>query len=116
MILNSQRMQRVIPIHSPPANTSVEFIKTLAALFYKKKDHGSAASKIATYHLSRFRRRFYRAPEFTDDYYQFLSAKTGVEKGIVIKTFDQINSLQRGAAFTQEQLKTFYHDLKLLTK
>ena len=113
ILVNSQRKQRMTPVYEPPVNATIEFIKTMAALFYKQNNHANVGLKLATSQLNQFRRQFYRKPEFTESYYEFIAAKSGVEKATVLKVFDQIYQLQQGTTFNKEQLKSFYTDLKL---
>ncbi len=114
LLVNSQRRQRKIPIHARPENTTISFIKTLGALFYHQKDYTKAGQNLANHYTSKLKRSFIRKPEFTENYYEFISLKTGVEKAVVVRTFDQIHRLQHGGKIDEAQLKAFYKDLKSL--
>jgi hypothetical protein len=57
-VFGGKRTQRVIPIMNPPANVSLEFVKTIGNMYYRKKDHANLAAKLAQQFRMYLRERF----------------------------------------------------------
>jgi hypothetical protein len=111
LVIDSQRRQTMIPIIRPPINTTVDFIKTLAALFHREGNHKKAAEKLAGYFLHDLQKRFVIHPEFDESYYSFIAKKTNSEKARIIKLFEQIQSIRAARSINEDQLKNFHKDL-----
>ena len=112
LIINSRRKQRPIPVIVPPENTTVNFVKTTGALFYREKHHVKAARKLASYFLLDLQKRYFVKPGFTEKYYQFIASKTGLEKAEVIRTFEQIEALPQTTHMASEDLRNFLDRLR----
>ncbi len=112
LVINSRRKQRPIPIINPPENTTVHFIKTMGALFFREKKNVKAAQKLAAYFFLDLQKRYFVKPAFTEKYYHFISSKTGLEKAEVIRTFEQIESLPKTTFMANEDLRNFQDRLK----
>ncbi len=57
MIFTARRRQRVIPIITPPANKSLEFIQLIGTLYYQRKDHADLVRKKFLLFTAEVRRR-----------------------------------------------------------
>ncbi|MFY0602206.1 MAG: hypothetical protein JXR03_21195 [Cyclobacteriaceae bacterium] len=112
--INSQRRQRPIAIITPLENTTVHFIRTMAALFYRERNHKKAAEKLCSHFMRELQRRFLLKPEFKESFYTYLSKKIQSDKSQVIKVFDQIQYIQRADYISEESLTQFYQDLNKL--
>lgn len=112
MIINSQRRQRVIPIITPPVNGTLLFIRTMAALSLKKRNHGAIALKLSEHFLDRLTKRYYKQPAFSEAYYHFLSDKAGVSVKEVSTLFHRIEALRSGASMDSKELQSYYQALQ----
>lgn len=112
LIINSRRKQRPVPVINPPENTTVHFIKTMGALFFRERRHVKAAQKLAEYFFLDLQKRYFVKPAFTEKYYQFITSKTGLDQAEVIRTFEQIEALPRTANMASEELRNFQDRLR----
>lgn len=81
MIFRAKRTQRIIPVITPPVNSSLEFLGTISNLYYRKKDFTTIAQKRHAYFLDFIRKNYYMSTENTDsDFISRLSAKSGMDK------------------------------------
>lgn len=94
LIITSRRTQRPIPVVEPPANTTVGYVKTLGALFYREGKHKKAAQKLINYFLRDIREKYYLTIDHTEKFYHHLSTKSGVEVTDVIQTFELMNKVK----------------------
>ncbi|MEM7298181.1 MAG: hypothetical protein AAF391_07935 [Bacteroidota bacterium] len=90
LIVTSRRRQRPIPVVEPHPNTTVQYVKTLGALFYQERNHKKAAQRIVSYFLHSLKEKYYLQIDYSERFYKHLSAKSGVEINIVIQTFELI--------------------------
>lgn len=81
MIFRAKRTQRIIPVITPPINSSLEFLETISNLYYRKKDFRTIGEKRHAYYLDFIRKNYYMSTENIDaDFISILSAKSGMEK------------------------------------
>lgn len=57
-VFSGKRLQRVIPIMVPPKNASLEFVKTIGDMYYRKGNHAKLASKLSQHFWIYIRDRF----------------------------------------------------------
>lgn len=57
-IFTGKRKQRIIPIITPPKNASLEFVKTIGNMYYRKRDHANMADKLIRHFWIYVRERF----------------------------------------------------------
>lgn len=55
MIFNAKRKQRIVPILAPLPNTSVDFTKTIANLYYQERDYQNIINKKIVFFLEKIR-------------------------------------------------------------
>ncbi|MBK8845285.1 MAG: hypothetical protein IPO27_01525 [Bacteroidetes bacterium] len=92
MLFYSKRLQRVIPVLTPPANTSIAFSKTISMLYLRKRDHRSIAIKKAEQFLEMLRERYrINTTEFNKETLAELSGKSGVPLAMINDINSQIN-------------------------
>lgn len=95
MIFRAKRTQRIIPIITPPVNSSVEFLNTISNLYYRKKDFKTIAGKRHAYFLDFIRKNYYISTEsVNDEFIVVLSGKSGVDKGRLSELFRLYNDIQ----------------------
>jgi len=90
LIVSSRRLQRPIPLLTPPSNTTVKYVKTLGALFYREGSHKKAAERTVNYFLRDLRERYYLKIDYSEKFYGNLSNKADVDLPHVIETFELI--------------------------
>lgn len=84
LIFNAKRKQRIVPIITPLQNTSIEFSKTIANLFYQEKNYQYIFDKKIIYFLERVRTEFHLDTQILDDrFIQRLALKSGHSEGFV---------------------------------
>lgn len=57
-IFSGKRKQRIIPIINPPKNVSLEFVKTIGNMYYRKGNHANLAEKLIQHFWIYVRERF----------------------------------------------------------
>jgi hypothetical protein len=86
-----KRRQRIIPIITPLKNTTVEFIKTVATVYFQQKDNSSIATKKITYFLEFIRNKYFiPTTTFDEQFIEQLSRKSGVQREDVKQLVDLI--------------------------
>lgn len=66
MLFQSKRRQRIIPVLKPFENSTLQFVGTVARLYYNRGDHTSLAKKKVTYFLERLRLRYQMPVDLLD--------------------------------------------------
>lgn len=57
-VFAGKRKQRVIPVINPPQNVSLEFVKTIGNMYYRKANHANMAAKLIQHFWMYVRERF----------------------------------------------------------
>lgn len=104
LVVTSRRTQRPIPVVTPTENATVNYVKTLGALFYREGRHKNAALRLINHFLRDIRERYYLNIEYTEKFYSYLSAKSGVEIKTVIETFELIIKIRHLPRIDQKTL------------
>jgi hypothetical protein len=81
-IFTGKRKQRVIPVINPPKNVSLEFVRTIGNMYYRKGDHGNMAEKLIQHFWIYVRERFgMTAGQFSEDeLFASVARKSGLEE------------------------------------
>ncbi|HEX8575323.1 MAG TPA: DUF4350 domain-containing protein [Flavobacterium sp.] len=80
IIFNAKRRQRIVPIIKPPANTTVEFAKTIGNLYFQEGDHDNIIDKKIIYFLEKVRNDYLMDTTVLDDaFINKLHQKSGKE-------------------------------------
>ncbi|MBA4139776.1 MAG: hypothetical protein H0X70_04595 [Segetibacter sp.] len=94
-----KRRQRVIPVITPLKNSTLEFVKTVAGVYFNDKDNNSIVDKKVSHFLEFVRSRFNIATHNMDeDFIQQLHRKSGVDKDKVselVKLFSALPAQTR---------------------
>ena len=76
-----KRRQRIIPVITPLANSTLDFAKTVAAVYFNEKNNNVIADKKISHFLDYVRNRFYITAHLPDeDFAEQLQRKSGVDK------------------------------------
>ena len=59
VLFRAKREQRIIPVITPLENSSVEFARTVGALYYQNKDYGNLVAKKIQFFLADLRQRYF---------------------------------------------------------
>lgn len=96
LVFGSKRKQRIMPVMSKPANSSLDFAKTLANLYLSNKNNKDIAEKKFSFWLNYLRKHYFLKIEQHQKLdISLISEKTGVEELVIskiIKTKQKINS------------------------
>lgn len=77
---NMKRRQRIIPKQVPPSNASVDFVETVARLYYVNKNNKNIAEKLITYFYEYVRTRYFlRNVGHGDIFVSRLAGKKGMK-------------------------------------
>jgi len=96
MLFEMKRRQRIIPVIKPLANTTLEFVGTIGALYYQSSEHKNIAEKKIHFLMDQIRTRHWVNTHSLDEsFVQVLARKTGKDEELVrslIKTIAMIQS------------------------
>ncbi|MEP1096009.1 MAG: DUF4350 domain-containing protein [Cyclobacteriaceae bacterium] len=104
LIISSRRQQRSIPVVLPPANTTVKYVKTLGDLFFRERNHKSAAMKLISHFLLQIKDKYLVSVEFNEKFYHQFSSKSNVDKEHVIRTFELIQLVKSQPQIEEKML------------
>ncbi|MCF1713487.1 DUF4350 domain-containing protein [Flavihumibacter sp. RY-1] len=100
-----KRRRKIIPVLTPPENSSLDFVKTIGRLYYQHKDNSDLAIKMET-HLMEFIRQHYHIqgnlPE--DQLVRQLSLKSGVASELLTSLFYEFRMIEEHGTVSDEDL------------
>ena len=80
VISNLRRKQRKIPVLPVNQNSTVAFVKTIANLYFNKRDNANISRKISQYYMERMRNRYYLPANIHPaDLPEIIHLKTGMD-------------------------------------
>jgi hypothetical protein len=80
VLSNLRRRQRLIPVLAPNTNSTVQFVHTIAQLYYNKADHANIGRKISAYFTDHLRARAYLPAQIApQDWPGILHHKTSLD-------------------------------------
>jgi len=104
-IFESKRKQRAIPVVEPLANTSIEYAHSLARLYEGKGDHANLVDKkIRHFHDFIRSKLFIQEIEYSDNFMELLTIKSGVEEEKVKDLMVLINKIQSKTVISERDL------------
>jgi len=96
VVFEAKRRQRPIPVVTPLANTTLEFVSTVSNLFYERSDHKGIATKKIAFFLDAVRDRLnFHVPLHAPDFVSGLAKKAGVDEANVrklVQAFEHIGA------------------------
>ncbi|MBS1557875.1 MAG: DUF4350 domain-containing protein [Bacteroidetes bacterium] len=105
ILFEAKRKQRIIPVIKPLVNTSLEFVSTIAGLYFEKADHKSIAlKKILFFNESVQNRYHFTIHAQSPHYVRSLSLKTGVDELAVQRVADSIRLILSKEKISAEEL------------
>jgi len=113
VVLGLRRKQRIVPVISPPENTSVAFAETVGRLYFNQGNHANLAGKMVQQFLEFVRTRYYLdTSELTPDFERRLAAKSGRPLAEVKALVGRIHDLRLGTPVSAEYLYQLHHELE----
>ncbi len=110
LIVGSRRLQRAIPVWEQLPNTTLEFVKTIGALYHREGNHRNAALKLSGHFTHMLATKYY-ITAFEEETYKIISAKSGVPLEDVVKTFDLIQVVKQSPKVSEDLLKQLYENI-----
>jgi hypothetical protein len=108
LIFNAKRRQRTIPVIKPARNTTVEFVKTIANLYFQEGEIPGVVEKKIVYFLNRIRLKYYLDTSILNDsFVEKLHSKSGKDKELIRSIVSFINTFERNKTATQKELINF---------
>lgn len=105
----SKRRQRIIPPKQPLANTSLEFVKTLGALYYSHHNNLNLAQKMSAQLLEHVRTNLNLNTSVLDEaFIHRLARKSNHPQEEVEKLIRTIDHIRLANSLSDEELKSFY--------
>lgn len=96
MIFNAKRKQRIVPIHTPLSNTTVDFTKTIGNLYYQEGDHDNIINKKIIYFLEKIRNEYLMdTGRLDDEFVKKLHQKSGKDLVDIKKAVALINNYRK---------------------
>ncbi len=92
-----KRRQRMIPIITPLANTSIEFANVVSTVYYQQRDNRDILSKQYTYLLEYVRTAYRLTPGGDEaDFVAQLAARSGVDERTVLHIMQGMHEVRGG--------------------
>ncbi len=100
-----KRRQRIIPVITPLRNSTLDFVKTVASVYYNEKDNNGIAHQKVNYFLEYIRNRFNMATQTLDeDFAEQLHRKSGVRVEEISELISMFTLVQEESEITDEML------------
>ncbi|WP_447640927.1 MULTISPECIES: DUF4350 domain-containing protein [Chitinophagaceae] len=119
VLFGGKRRQRIIPVITPPRNTTADFIQTISSLYYNQKS-GNEIFEKKVYHWLAFIRNYLQLDTgnvSSNDFWERLALKSNTDLNFLLVIREQIISLQdryNDEVFTRlyKNIETFYIQAK----
>lgn len=96
ILFNAKRKQRVVPIVTPLANTTVDFTKSIGNLYFQEGDHDNIINKKIIYFLEKIRNEYLiDTSRLDDEFVKKLHLKSGKEMQDIKRAVFLINTHRR---------------------
>jgi len=103
VIFKAKREQRIIPVINPLENSSVEFARTVGALYHQNKDYTNLIQKKMNYFLAELRNRYFiDTGSLNEKTIQQLAAKSGKSIEEVKKLIEYILYLKNKSVHSEQ--------------
>lgn len=107
LFFGGKRRQRPVPVLSLPANSTLEFVEQVGALYYRQGNHADIAHKKINYFLESVRSRFYvQTWKFDDDFIARISSRSGIPADKVSHLFKTIDHYRQIVSCGEKDLRT----------
>ena len=116
-LFESKRRQAIVPVISPVKNASLDFVKTVARLYYQRKDNKNLALKMSAHFLDNVRNRYNLPTSVLDDEFENkLAYKSDFDRAAIHDIVYTINTLPDQLSVTDEELLAFNAKLEKFIK
>ena len=114
MVFQSKRRQRIIPVILPYENSTLNYVGTVARLYFKRGDHASLAKKKVLYFKEKIKLRYQIQIETGDKKSaELLSARSGVNLSLVEELYRMLMVAQTSSVYSEKELKSLNHTIEL---
>ncbi len=105
VLVEMKRRQRIIPIIEPLRNTTLDFVRTVAGVYFGQKDNRSIANNKFQYWMQHVRKRYYIQTTVLDgEFVKHLSKKSGVDEQQVQQIVDVYEEVRSSRNVTDAKL------------
>jgi hypothetical protein len=111
LLFESKRKQRIIPIVRPLANTTLEFVKTIANMYLHAGDHKAIAEKKIVFFLDQVRSNYYLSGETGEAMIERVAKKSGNSLETTQRLFALIKMIQSTSQINQQTLLDLNHQI-----
>ncbi len=120
VLFEMKRRQRIIPIVEPLKNSTLDFVKTVAGVYFNEKNNKEIADQKTTYFLEFIRHRFNLAShDMNHDFTEQLHRKSGVNKddlttliNIIVAVSENKNITDHTLLNLNRNIDNFYKDFR----
>ncbi len=105
VLFEMKRRQRIIPVIEPLKNTTLDFVKTVSAVYLSQKDNKSIAHNKIQYWMHYIRQGYYlQTNELDEDFIKLLSKRSGFEETKIRELLHVIAEVQASTTVTDRML------------
>ena len=116
-LFESKRKQAIVPVISPVKNASLDFVKTIARLYFQRKDNKNLALKMSAHFLDNVRNRYNLPTSVLDDEFENkLAYKSDYDRAAIHDIVYTINTLPDQLSVTDDELLAFNAKLEKFIK
>ncbi len=106
MIFKAKRKQRVIPVISPPENSSLTFARTIARLYQEQGNHKEILQKKIRFFYEYIKHNLrLDITEIDEGFKRDLANRSGVNVKEVFRLFDLLDLVEKSPAVSDKELK-----------
>ncbi len=110
VLFEMKRRQRIIPVIEPLRNSSVDFVKTVASLYYNQHDNRNIAEKKIQYWMEYIRQHYYLSAQLPkEDFTQQLAKKSGVSRILIETILSYARLLEESSELSDSLLLQINH-------
>lgn len=110
VLFKAKRNQRIIPIIEPIKNESLDFLKIVGRVYFRRGDHKDLADKKIRYFFDHLRSRWLVKAGLDADTATIntIAGKTGFDLDETEAMFEEMRGIQRSRNVTQKQLESLH--------
>lgn len=116
MIFTAKRKQKPIPVIKEPENRTMNFVRSLAALYLRKNDNTDIVRKKYVFFAERLKREYaidIMDEKFNDDLFKRIASKTGYPFNEVRYLFSKLKEIYDGAYIEDSEAVDFIREMDL---
>lgn len=106
IVFKAKRRQRIIPVITPPENSSLTFTRTIARLYQEQGNHKEILQKKIRFFYEYIKHNLrLDITEIDDHFKQNLASRSGVELKKVFRLFDLLDLVEKKQTISDKELK-----------